>query len=255
MKIKGNSIERVVPIAGFLFLLIAAVSSFFMEHDSQSFLEKFVDSQIVVSTVHIFCAIACAVLIIRPSTSGMIVILMTESVLTTLTNYTQLGIFMFYVCIFIISLKDMYSQHRKLIVLILTLIHVMSLALSYTHGIPRLCVNVFSSAFYLVIFTWFYAILREKFSCFLPKNVSENQTLGNKRQGEEVKLSDYKLSERQSQFILENLYNNLSFKELSEKYYVSLSTVKSEFAVVYRLFGVKKLEELRILLLQYQVVK
>ena len=45
----------------------------------------------------------------------------------------------------------------------------------------------------------------------------------------------------------------MSYKEISEKYYVSISTVKKIFAEVFKIFNVSNIEELRILLLQYQV--
>lgn len=49
--------------------------------------------------------------------------------------------------------------------------------------------------------------------------------------------------------------NGLNYKDLSDKYYVSLSTVKKEFTDIYKIFNVTKLEELHILLLQYVVDK
>ena len=47
--------------------------------------------------------------------------------------------------------------------------------------------------------------------------------------------------------------NKLSYKELSEKYFVSISTVKKIFADIFKIFNVSNIEELRLLLLQYQV--
>ena len=253
MKIKGDSIERVVPIIGFLFLGIAAVSSFFIKGDSRSILAKIVNPQIVVSTVHILCTVICAIQIVKPSYFIMLVVLMLESLLTVITNYTQLGIFLFYACIFVIVIKDLYPEHRKQIIISFIIAHIVSLILTYTHGIPSLLVNVFSSAFYLVFFLWFFTIIREKASCHFSKNITQNEILGDRRQGDVIKLSDFKLSERQILFLLDNLYGNLSFKDLSEKHFVSLSTVKNDFARLYKVFCVSNLEELRILLLQYQV--
>ena len=56
-------------------------------------------------------------------------------------------------------------------------------------------------------------------------------------------------------FILDNLHENCSYKDLSEKYFVSLSTVKKDFSELFKIFGVTKLEELHLLLLQYKVTK
>lgn len=255
MKINGNSVERVVPVVGFLFLLIASVSSFLISGDKDSFLELFCDSQKIVRIVHVICTVLSAFLIIKPSSTGVVLLLLIESVLTVLTSYTQLGIFFFYGCIFTILCKDMYPKRNKQVIAVLVFIHIVSLSLTYTHGIPKMCINFFSSAFFFTFFLWIYMMLKAKLSCYLLHNVIQNEILGDKHRGDELKLSDYNLSERQVQLLLDNLYNNLSFKQLSEKYFVSVSTVKSEFAGIYKIFEVTKLEELRILLLQFQVVK
>ncbi len=255
MKINGNSVERVVPVVGFLFLLISAVASFFISGDKASLLEKFGDSQIIVRTVHVICTSFCAFLIIRPRPTGIVIIMMIESILTILTNYAQLGIFFYYGCVCLILCKELYPRFKKPILFSSFIIHLISLGLTYTHGIPKMCINFFSSIFYLIFFLWIYSLLKARLSCHLLKNVIQNEKLGDKKKGEELKLSSYNLSERQIQLVLDNIYNNLSFKELSEKYYVSISTVKSEFVGVYKIFGVSKLEELRLLLLQFQVTK
>ena len=44
-----------------------------------------------------------------------------------------------------------------------------------------------------------------------------------------------------------------SYTDLSKKYYVSTSTVKKEMSDAFHLIGVKNLEELRLLLLQYHI--
>ena len=82
-----------------------------------------------------------------------------------------------------------------------------------------------------------------------------NSTIGEKIPGTKLKLSDYNLSERQISFTLDFINNNLSYNDLTEKYYVSLSTVKKEFAEVFKIFGVTKNDELKLLLLQYVVEK
>lgn len=255
MKINGNSVERVVPVVGFLFLLISTIASFFLSGDKNSILETFGDSQIIVRTVHVICTALCAFLIIKPKPTGIVIILMVESILTILTNYTQLGIFFYYGCVCLILCKELYPRFKKPILFGSFIIHLFSLSLTYTHGIPKMCISFFSSIFYLVFFFWIYSLLKARLSCHLLKNVIQNEKLGDKKKGEELSLSAYNLSNRQIQLVLDNIYNNLSFRELSEKYYVSISTVKSEFVGVYKIFGVSKLEELRLLLLQFQVTK
>ena len=109
--------------------------------------------------------------------------------------------------------------------------------------------SVFCYSFYL----WIYSILKAKFSCLIPKNVRENNTIIGKPAGSVIKLSDYNLNERQRTYLMEHIHNKLSYKEIGEKYFVSLSTVKKIFADIFKIFNVSNIEELRLLLLQYQV--
>ena len=96
-------------------------------------------------------------------------------------------------------------------------------------------------------------MLKAKLSCLFPQNVRENNTIIGKPAGSTISLSDYNLNERQITFLMEHLHNKMSYKELSEKYFVSLSTVKKIFADIFKIFNVSNIEELRLLLLQYQV--
>lgn len=111
--------------------------------------------------------------------------------------------------------------------------------------------SMFCMAFYL----WIYSVLKAKLSCLFPKNVRENNTIIRKPAGASISLSDYNLNERQRLFVIENIHNKMSYKEISEKYFVSISTVKKIFAEVFKIFEVSNIEELRILLLQYQVTE
>ena len=147
------------------------------------------------------------------------------------------------------------ATKSKKVVLILFVIHVITLLLTYTHGVKSMLVAMGYSCFCFAFYFWIYRILKAKFSCFIPKNVTNNKTITGKAAGSVISLSTYNLNDRQSSFVLENLYNKMSYKEISEKYFVSISTVKKEFAEVFKIFNVSNIEELRILLLQYQLQK
>ena len=131
--------------------------------------------------------------------------------------------------------------------------HLITLCLSYTHGVKGMLVAIGYSCFCFAFYLWIYSILKAKLSCVIPHNVRENNTIIGKPAGSTISLSDYNLNERQRTFVLENIHNKLSYKEISEKYFVSISTVKKIFAEVFKIFNVSNIEELRILLLQYQV--
>ena len=137
--------------------------------------------------------------------------------------------------------------------IVIPVVHFITLCLTYTHGIKSMLLLMGYSAFCCAFYIWIYTILKAKFSCLFPQNIREINSVIKKPAGSSISLSDYNLNERQISFVLENLYNKMSYKEISEKYFVSISTVKKIFAEVFKIFNVSNIEELRILLLQYQV--
>ena len=238
---------RVVAVVGFVFLLTATIISILLDGDPNSIIEKIAPTAIVIPIVHGICLILTIVCIIKPSPFIMVSILLLESELTILTNYEELGIFFFYAALILILCKDILSNKDKKHLFGMFGLHLLTLLLTYTHGVVYMLVSIGYSMF------WIYSILKAKLSCLIPQNVRENNTVIGKPAGSVISLSDYNLNERQRTFLMEHIHDKTSYKELSEKHFVSLSTVKKEFADIFRVFNVSNIEELRILLLQYQV--
>ena len=71
--------------------------------------------------------------------------------------------------------------------------------------------------------------------------------------GEKLYLSDYNLSDRQNKFLIEYLKTGKSYKSMAEIFIVSESIIKTEMSRIQRKFGVKNREDLRVLLLQYEI--
>lgn len=250
---KNINKERVVCAVGFLFLIIASITGFLFDGDPYSIIEKVhLDSSIVIPWTHVFCATLALLLIFKPNDTGIIIVLTIESMLLVLTDYAQLGIFFFWDTIIVIYCKDLYKFNRKTVTIILAFLHILALLGSSTHSWKCAFISIGNSIFCAAFYFWIYTILKAKLSCYLPYHISNNQTI-EKKPGDILDLNDYNLTERQISFVLENLHNNLSYKKISDKYFVSISTVKKTFAEVYKIFNVNKLDELRYLLLQYQV--
>ena len=247
--------ERVVSAIGFCFLVIATITSFLNDGDPNSILELICPSKIIIFVTHFLCSCYAFFLIFKPSDIGYVIIMMVESVLTMLTSYEQLGIFFFYASLILIICKDLAGKKMGNIIPALIVIHVLSLIGTFTHGLKVTFLSIASSAYSFIFYLWIYKYLKAKLSCFWPKTVTQNEVLKDVKIGSILKLSDYELNERQITFVLENLYNNLSYKDLSSKYNVSVSTVKRTFTDICKVFKVNNLEELRFLLLQYQIIK
>ena len=247
------SSERVVAVVGLVFLLIAAITSLFFNGDPTSIINKIVDTRIVIPVVHFTCVFLTIIHIIKPNSYLMISILLIESELTILTDYRELGIFFFYAAIIFILCTDLIVNRSKNKITIMFIGHFLTLCLTYTHGFKKMLVALAYSCFCFAFYLWIYSILKAKLSCLFPQNVRDSNSVIGKPAGSKISLSDYNLNERQRTFLMEHIHNKLSYKEISEKYFVSLSTVKKIFADIFKIFNVSNIEELRILLLQYQV--
>ena len=247
------SSERVVAVVGLLFLLVSGIVSVLLDGDPKSIIEKIAPTNIVIPVIHFLCVGLAIVLLITQNLYFMITIFLLESELTILTHYEQLGIFFFYAALILILCKDLVKKEPRKKIFVMFLVHLITLVLSYPHGINRMIINISYSVFCFAFYFWIYYNLKAKLSCLFPQNVRENNTIIGKPAGSTISLSDYNLNERQCTFVLENIHNKLSYKEISEKYFVSISTVKKIFAEVFKIFNVSNIEELRILLLQYQV--
>ncbi len=247
------SSERVVAVVGVVFLLIAAITSLFFDGDSKSIIEKVADTSIVIPIVHFTCVVLALIYLFTTNAYLLVSILMVESELTILTNYEELGIFFFYAAIIYMLCTDFLVDKSRRPVVILFIVHMITLLLTFPHGVKSMVVDIGYSFFCFAFYLWIYSILKVKFSCLFPQNVRENNTIIGKPAGSTISLSDYNLNERQINFLMDHIHNKLSYKEISEKYFVSISTVKKIFADIFKIFNVSNIEELRILLLQYQV--
>lgn len=247
------SSERVVAVVGLLFLLVAAIASILLDGDPQSIIEKIAPTNIVIPVVHFICVGLAIVFLITQNMYIMISIFLIESELTILTSYEELGIFFFYAALILILCKDLFVHKPRKRIFRLFIIHLITVVLSFPHGITYMLISISYSLFCFAFYLWIYYSLKAKLSCLFPQNVRDNTTIIDKPAGSTISLSDYNLNERQRNFVMDNIHNKLSYKEISEKYFVSVSTVKKDFAEVFKIFEVSNIEELRLLLLQYQV--
>lgn len=245
--------ERVVAVVGLIFILVSAITSLFFQGAPTSIIQKIADTKIVIPIVHFFCVALTIIYVITLKPFLLLSVLLVESELTILTNYEELGIFFFYAAVIYILCTDFLTNKSRKPIRFLFVVHVITLLLNYGHGWKYVFIDIGYSSFCFAFYLWIYTILKAKFSCLIPKNVRENSTIIGKPAGSVIKLSDYNLTERQSTFLIEHIHNKKSYKELSDQYFVSISTVKKIFADIFKVFDVSNIEELRLLLIQYQV--
>ena len=258
MKEKWINSERVVSISAFFFLVVAVILGIVQNGFKDSILELIPHSENVILTnyiipiVHSISCIWCFYQIFRPSIFGECGIMFIESALTILTGTEQLGIFLFYgaVCLFRIATID-HPRSKKLFIFTV-FSHFIFLLTTLTHSWQRYLMCTASSVFYLAFFLWMSHLLKLRFSYFLPHVVQSSKVI-KEAPGEVLHLRDYGLTERQIKITQDYIHNKISYKELAEKYITSLSSIKKDFSIIFQKFGVSSIQEMNVLLIQYQI--
>lgn len=253
MKKRWITTERVVAITASLFLSLSVIASFFfLGEDPNCIIPR---SDLVAPVIHGLCLILSIICIFKPTFKLEFSIMQIEAFLTINVGYQYMGVFLFYGSMFLFLCQQV--PYRKTIYAIVNflLIHLISIVMSYRHGLAITFLTLVCSVFYGAFFFWIYTILKQKFECFTPAHIEKHSLINGVRPGEPLVLSDYNLTERQKHFVIDNIKEKLAYKDISEKYNVSISTVKKEFTQIFDVFGVTKSEELHILLLQYKLVE
>ncbi len=248
--------QKIVLFMSLLFIGMINILCYYVIFTSTEPSQKLIPySRIVLPLVHGIVLIISIYLLFKYNYLLQFSIFQIESIICILSTFQSLGIFLYYASVFIFIINRYGKKEIKVPLIISFCIHIIALLLNFIISWADALVYLFSSFFVFACFLWFYEILKTKFSSFIPTSVNNKSVLSNVKQGSSIYLSDYGLTERQINIIYDYIHNNLNFKELSEKYYVSISSIKKEFTDVYKIFNVTKLEELHILLLQYVVDK
>lgn len=255
MKKEQLFIQKSVLILSLIYVTMVLVLCFYMiaTGNAHNILIPF--DKIVIPSVHFLVFIGSIVILFKYDYRLQFAMFQIENLLCILTNFQSLGIFFFYASCFIVYINNYSKQRTKIILKICFGIHIAAILYTMLVDWATALIYLFASIFVLLCFLWFYETLQAKFSCFVPSSVTKNELFNKIQPGSKIYLSDFGLTERQINFVYDFINSQMNYKDISEKYYVSLSTVKKEFTDVFKIFSVTKLEELHILLLQYVVNK
>jgi hypothetical protein len=255
MNSREITMERVVSILTFAFVCFSVFFNFVLLSSGQESASLIPYSEFVIIFVHCVVSIGTFVNIFKPTSKLQFVYFQIESILTILSSYEILGMFLFYSSIAFLYLKFYPSKKLKTITIICFILHLICLLFLISFSIFHFIFFFFASLFMMFIFLWFFDALKSKFSFYSPEVFSVNSNINNLKPGSEIVLSTFGLTERQVNLVYDYITENLTFKELSERYCVSVSTVKLEFMESYKIFRVSKIEDFRIVLMQFQVKK
>ena len=243
--------HRIFEFCGFLILSAAFIISLKLPAEPLTWIPF---AQITVPVVNGLCALACIPLIIKPGIKWIeISLFFVQSFFTTWTGYETLGMFLYSAMIVLLFCYGFFKKylHRKAIILVI--IWGIWLSGVIPFGIAR-CVLVYTTFLFMLAFYYaVYSKLKELLAPLLPVQ-AEEATIKLPAVERTINLTDYNFTERQQKLIFDFMQYNSTYKELSDKFYISVSTVKKDMAEILRLFGVKTSEELRQLLSPYEIV-
>lgn len=244
------SAERIFLIFSFVFLSAAATLSFVLPAETRTLIPF---PEITVPAVNTISALVCFFLIFKTRWQiPQYAILFVQAIFTIFTGYEIIGIFLYSALIIKLFCNGFFKNHLILKAFGIIFIWLVSILGLIPFGWSRLILAYASIFFFCTFYYYIYRKLENQLSNFLPPSKVETQ-INLPEPGTKIHLEDFGLSERQIEFVSDYIKNGITYKEIAVKYIVSLSTVKSEMAKVFKKFGVSSKEDLRILLLQYKL--
>ncbi|MCR4954216.1 MAG: hypothetical protein K6A43_09095 [Treponema sp.] len=244
--------ERILSLGGFIILTAAAIISFIVDAETKTLLPY---PKILVPIINTSSAIAALVYFIFPQLRLLAyIILIVQGLSTMITGYETLGVFLFTALgIFSFCNGDLRIKFRLKITVYLTLWFI-SLFGILPFGIARFILAMAESILFITFYFCIYKKLAKLLAPISPVlNSIPYIKINLPEPGKTVYLCDYDLNERQQKFIYDNLKLKSNYHDLSEKYFVSTSTVKKEMVDAFNKIGVTNLEELRLLFMQYDI--
>lgn len=237
---------------GFIVLLVASILSFILDPCPITIIPF---PKVTIPILNSLCALFCLYLLLFKPTFyiGQCIVLIVQSVATTLTGYEILGTFLFFAAALILFCEGFFKTNLKeKIYIIVSFWFITTLGIipfGWDRFILALAVFLFFCGFYIFL----YSKLKDLLSTLLPQNIVTS-SVDLPPKGSHLKLSEFSLNERQINILKNYMETKDSYSKLAYNICVSVSTVKREMADVLKIFGVRNINDLYILFLQYEIV-
>lgn len=253
---------RVMCFLAFVVLVAASVMSYNHTPKQVPVLPK---PEYTVFCINVITAVFCGILVFFPHNwKCQCSILLIQSISTALTGYEVLGTFLYAALSILLFVNGFFKTHIK------EKIHIIGFIWAFVmvgygvfcirnedslhKGVQRMLLEITISVFFFGFYYYVYKKLEALLVTLVPAKPVINPDLNLPKIGSELKLSNYGLTERQVNLVLEYLSTQNNYEALGEKFFISKSTVKKDMTEVFNKFGVCNLKDLHILLLQYIVV-
>lgn len=178
-------------------------------------------------------------------------VLLIQSVNTMCIGMDLLSMFIYSTLILLLFCNTFFRTYRTQKRIVLFVLWFLISLCILPFGFYRFCRTLAISFFEFAVYCNVYYKLERLLLPCVSQPTLENLNLPPK--GEVIHLSDFGLTERQIKLVLFYLKNNSSYKELSDEFIISKSTVKREMVAAFSKFNVTNQKDLHILLMQYIV--
>lgn len=257
---KELKLFRILDILGMIFLAIAITNNFLDGVDHPPFTKSILYpyTNFLVPAINIFCFIGTIIYLLIPSQIWIIFVLfMIETVHLMFTGFEIVGI-MLYVNYFAVMTVSGYAKRyfKTKATIFGTILLLLLTNLIYTSGIFDFIYYLFMAFFMISCYAVLYYMLYDKLNFLFREIAVPNlkTELNLPEKGAILDLKKLGLTQRQIACINYTLNTSYSYKMIAEELITSESTVKKDMQDLYKFFGVKNREMLRLLLIQYQIV-
>lgn len=243
--------ERLMIFFAALVQVVGFIISITIEDFSCSYIPY---SNIVIPIINILCASICFFLVAFPKFRFLqSIVSFIQGIAMTLNNIMFLGVFLY---IFGLVLFFCYGYIKKIINALLLLL---PLLLSIFLFLPESKSKFFMAFVYLlfVIFSFFhlYNTVKDNLFSLFPFLANKISNVNLPVPGSKLVLKNYDFSERQIEIIKIFKDGETNYKNLSNTFITSESTIKREMSEICKKLGVENSSMLKILLNQYTALE
>ena len=248
---KKKKYEKIMLISAFSVLLTATILSIINDNDIPTVIPFHTT---VVPIINGMSALLCLILLfIKENYRLQCLILFVQGICTALTGYEVLGAFLYSAMFVLLFANKFFTTNAKKKIFIFVLIWILTVLSLIPFGIQRFILELVISFFFAGFYAYVYKKMEHTLSVFVP--AKDNLEILNNlpERGSKIHLEEFGLSERQINLVKDYLINKTGYKELGQKYFMSTSTVKKDMNDVFKKFDVKNINELYLLLIQFEV--
>lgn len=261
---KQNNLLRLIAIFGIVFTAIGIFNNLTLGTDQQCFSESLLWPLIqrfeyTVPLIHAISIVIGLLFIIFPEQVWILnTLLIIESAHLTITGFQGIAIFIYTIAVLIFFTMGYFKEYfiRKALIVGLIWIILLSTIIPRTNGVFEFLFALGLTAFVCCGYYVSYQLLKDKLGFLIGdiKVPGQDSNVPLPRKGEKLILKEIGLTDRQIACVHYTIDSDWGYKQIAGELITSESTVKKEMQELYRLFGVKNREMLRLLLIQYKVV-